>query len=59
MERDPARDVLDSLVHELDGPEDAEHSDVAVQHESGWSLSALPSGLVVWEELEATSEEDG
>lgn len=45
---------LDDLVAELDGPEDSEHPDVSVAHESGWALSAFPSGLVVWEDVEAT-----
>jgi hypothetical protein len=43
---------LDGLVAELDGPEDPEHPDVSVAHESGWALSAFPSGLVVWEDVE-------
>lgn len=38
---------------ELDNPEDAEHADVAVAHASGWVLSAFPSGLVIWENVEA------
>ena len=44
---------LRALVAELNGPEDAEHADVAVSHPSGWSLSAFPSGLVVWENVES------
>jgi hypothetical protein len=44
---------LRALVAELDDAEDAEHSDVAVAHPSGWALSAFPSGLVVWENVEA------
>jgi hypothetical protein len=47
MERDPSPERIDDLVRELDGPEDDEHPDVSVDHESGWSLSAFPSGLVI------------
>jgi len=57
MERDPTPERLDDLVRELDGLEDDEHPDVAVAHESGWSLSAFPSGLVVWENLEEPTTE--
>jgi hypothetical protein len=31
--------------------EDIEHPDVALIHESGWCLSAYPSGLLIWEHL--------
>lgn len=44
---------LDPLVAELDGPDDAEHPDVSVTHESGWALSAFPSGLLVWENIDS------
>jgi hypothetical protein len=44
MERDPPTPALDALIRELDAAEDDEHPDVAVQHESGWSLSAFSSG---------------
>lgn len=43
---------LDALLAELDGPGDPEHPDVSIFDESGWSLSAFPSGLVVWENVE-------
>lgn len=43
---------LDNLVAELDGPDDAEHPDVSVSHGSGWALSAFPSGLLVWEDVD-------
>lgn len=29
-----------------------EHGDVAVGHESGWTLTVLASGRVVWEDVE-------
>lgn len=44
------RELLQSL--EID---DKEHPDVALMHESGWCLSAFPSGLLVWENDEANS----
>jgi hypothetical protein len=57
MERDPSPERLDDLVRELDGPEDIEHGDVSVAHESGWALSAFPSGLVIWQNLEERAPE--
>jgi hypothetical protein len=44
---------LDNLVAELDQSNDAEHPDVSVTHDSGWALSAFPSGLVVWERVDS------
>ena len=41
------RRLLDSL-----GREDPEHPDVSLTHESGWSISAFPSGLIVFENVE-------
>ena len=52
MSKDFVDADLDSLVAELDAPNDAEHPDVSVAHESGWALSAVPSGLVVWEKVD-------
>ena len=34
------------------GPRDDEHTDVSVSDESGWTLSAFASGLLVWENVE-------
>lgn len=55
MESDPPSSRLDELVSELDGPRDDEHPDVSVAHESGWSLSAFPTGMLIWENV----KEDG
>src|SRR3954453_22683172 len=44
--------VVAELVAELDHDDDAEHPDIAIAHESGWSLSALTGGLVVWENVD-------
>ena len=30
-----------------------EHPDVAVTHESGWTLTAFESGLLIWENVES------
>lgn len=49
MEVDPPLARLATLIGELNSYEDDEHPDVEVSHESGWGLSAFPSGLVVWE----------
>jgi hypothetical protein len=51
QEHEPALERLDELYAEL-LVADAEHPDVAVQHESGWCLSAFGSGLLVWENVE-------
>lgn len=39
------------LLQELD-PDDTEHDSVAVLHDSGWCLSAMLDGHVVWESIE-------
>ena len=57
MDSDPPPEALDALIRELDGPDDPEHPDVAVSHETEWSLSAFPSGLVVWQNLDAAAKE--
>ena len=40
MESDPPVEAVRDLVEELAGA-DVEHPDVAVSHESGWTLSAF------------------
>ncbi len=52
MTVDPDEALVDGVLAELDTPLDPEHPDVALTHETGWSLSAFPSGLVVWENVE-------
>src|SRR5687768_12293784 len=47
---DPPVERMREALAELD-VEDSEHPDVALIHESGWCLSAYPSGLVVWGHL--------
>jgi hypothetical protein len=42
---------LSALLREL-GSASAEHGDVAIGHESGWSLTVQASGRVVWENVE-------
>lgn len=42
---------FDALVAELD-LDDTEHADVAVTHETGWSLSAFAGGRLVLEDVE-------
>jgi len=51
MESNPPSEALSALVAEL-AEADREHPDVAVSDESGWTLSASPSGRVVWENIE-------
>ena len=55
MEENPSIQRLTELVDELE-KEDPEPPDVAISHENGWTLSAFPSGLVVWENLEEGDE---
>ncbi|MEU7876076.1 hypothetical protein [Dactylosporangium sp. NPDC049140] len=55
---DYAAHLLPALVAELDAYEDDEHPDIAVSHESGWTLSAFPSGLLVWENVDADDEDE-
>jgi hypothetical protein len=51
-EMEPATaDALPALIAELDGA-DGEHTDVSIQDESGWGLSAYATGLVIWENVE-------
>jgi hypothetical protein len=56
MEVDPPFEVLDALVAELDRL-DAEHPDVAVSHESGWTLTASPSGRLLYENVDDLDQE--
>jgi len=51
MEADPPFDSVEALLDELDDI-DAEHPDVALSHESGWGLSAFPSGRLLYENVE-------
>ena len=43
------RDLLQEIDLDTD---DLEHPDVCLAHDSGWALSAFPSGLLVWENAE-------
>jgi hypothetical protein len=52
MEHEPPIAALDALVAEFDRV-DSEHPDVSVKHESEWALSAFPSGLLIFENVEA------
>lgn len=47
--------ALPALLAELDGA-DAEHTDVSVKDEHEWALIALPSGTVIWENVESDDE---
>lgn len=47
--------ALPALLDELSQADD-EHPDVAVKHESEWTLSVYRSGKVVWENVEADDE---
>ena len=45
----PDSPTIEQLLTELDQPLGAEHPGVALTHESGWSLEALPGGGLTWE----------
>jgi hypothetical protein len=53
---DYAPEKIPQLVAELDAYADGEHPDISVSHANGWTLSAFPSGLVVWESVEDDTE---
>jgi hypothetical protein len=48
--------VMAAVLAELDGPPDEEHPDVALTHESEWTLSVFEGGLVVWENVAEDDE---
>jgi hypothetical protein len=52
METNPSVGRLRELLQSLD-IDDEEHPDVALKHETEWCLSAFPSGLLIWENVEA------
>jgi hypothetical protein len=52
MEINPSVERLRELLQSLD-IDDGEHSGVVLKHETEWCLSAFPSGLLVWENVEA------
>ena len=55
-DQEPATpESLERLIAELDQA-DGEHTDVSIQDEAGWCLSAFASGLVVWENVESDAE---
>src|SRR3954452_4311348 len=47
----PDHDTIDRVLADLDEPLDDEHPDVALTHESGWSLGAFPYGSVTWDNV--------
>ena len=51
-ELNPPIERLRELLQSLN-IEDKEHPDVALKHETEWCLGAFPSGLLVWENVEA------
>lgn len=55
MEQPQGTYNLSGLLDELEQA-DLEHGDIAVGHESGWSLLVLPHGRAIWENVE---DDDG
>ena len=51
-EESPSKERMIVILSELDHS-DAEHPDAWLTHESGWTLSAHESGLLVWENGES------
>jgi hypothetical protein len=57
-ESNPPVERLREILQELDiEPEDVEHPDVSLTHETEWCLSAFPGGLLVWENVGDASED--
>ena len=50
-DENPSIEQMKKILESLDINDD-EHPDVSLEHDSGWCLSAFPSGLVIWEHLE-------
>jgi hypothetical protein len=48
MERNPSTERMAEVLRNVD-PNDAEHPDVSLTHESEWCISAFVSGLVTLE----------
>ena len=48
----PSVDRMREVLAELDSGEDDEHPSVSLTHDSEWSMSAFPDGLVIWENAE-------
>jgi hypothetical protein len=48
----PSVDRMREVLAELDSGDDDEHPSVSLSHESEWTLSAFPDGLVIWENVE-------
>ena len=48
----PSPERMKEVLSELDHA-DPEHPDVCLTHESGWSLKAFETGLLVWENVES------
>jgi hypothetical protein len=47
----PSVDRMRDVLAELDVDDD-EHPNVSLAHDSDWTLSAFPDGLVIWENAE-------
>jgi len=50
-QEDTSVEGMRALLESLD-IDDPEHPDVSLEHETGWCLSAFPSGLLVWDNVE-------
>ncbi len=51
---EPSEDRLREVLAELDTvPDDEEHGEVSLSHESGWTLSLSIGGTLVWEDIES------
>ena len=50
-ERDPSPERMAAVIDGLD-PDDEEHPDVSLTHDSEWCISVFASGLVIFENLE-------
>ena len=55
MDRDPPLATLPDLLNEVTDT-GAENRDVAVSHESGWTIGVFPNGRLVFEDVETDDE---
>ena len=52
MERNPSQERMAAVIDSID-PNDEEHPDVSLTHESEWCIGVFASGLVTFENLES------
>lgn len=54
-ESEPTVERLREILGQLDA-EDDEHPSISLTHDSEWCLGAYPSGLLIWQNVEAAEK---